>query len=252
MTKRKGILGVIVAVLVLGLCGAAPAALIAVPNSDFEQGSGTNPQDESAGWWTDSMQNGGTNSNGYLTGWVITVPTYRFGGRWNPRDDHYAGATDPPGDPSPMDGPQAAFLHWGAGVSHSDSTITSYQKVCDIEAGYDYTLTVAVGSSNGTAMGMVHKVEAIILADGVSVATTDRVGPPSNGNWTELSVTMDAATATANAGKALKIQLFAKCYNQEKVHVDWDNVRLDKVPEPAAMSLLALGGVGMLLRRRRR
>jgi len=32
----------------------------------------------------------------------------------------------------------------------------------------------------------------------------------------------------------------------------WDNARFDAVPEPAALGLLAVGGVGMLLRRRRR
>jgi len=230
------------------------ASSITVTNSDFESGSGTNPQDEGAGWWTDSMQNGGSNNNDYLTGWNLAIQTYRFGGRWNPRDDHYTGCTDGDATPDPalMDGPQAAFLHWGAGTGDGSSTITSTNTVTTIEAGV-YTLRVAVGSPNaGLNMDQVHRVSVAILANGADVAN-DYGTPPAQGTWANYTAVLDNSDGTHN-GKALKIQLWGRLGGGEKRHVNFDNVRLDfvAIPEPATLGLLGLGALGLLARRKRK
>ncbi|MCE5280175.1 MAG: PEP-CTERM sorting domain-containing protein [Planctomycetaceae bacterium] len=253
MNWKRGSAVVVSAAVLLALAGASQAAIIAVPNYDFELGRTPNPQAE-VGWYNDTMMNGGNNYSDILTGWNIFSVSTRFVGRWNPADGNYAGATDGDGtpDPAPLSG-QAAFMHWGGGGSVSTQYIRSAQSLATIQSGLDYTLTVGVGSAWGTNMNAVSWVQVNLQADGATVAT-GHYGPPARGTWTDLSVTLtkELIESSQLAGKSLTIELVGR--GGPTTHVDFDNVRLvdsSAIPEPATMGLLVLGGVAALLRRRR-
>lgn len=252
---NRAFAGVVIAGIVLAVGGLSQGAIISVVNGNFESGSGTNPAAE-VGWSNDATINGGTSTT-ILSGWTAVSATYRFISRWNPSDSNYAGASDGVGAPDPvlMSGPQVAGMQWGAGVGTANQTITTTAAVCAIEAGKDYTLTVAIGSSMGTNMGLVQNVQISILANGATVSTTGLVAPPSTlGTWADYTTTLSSATIASSglAGQNLTIQLLGRVNNAEKRHVDFDNVRLTATPEPATMGVLALGGLGVLFRRRRK
>ena len=228
---------------------------IPVPNHDFELGAGTNPQTET-GWYNDSVFNpgglGGSDSDHFLTGWDLTPPPYRFAGRWNPTDSNYVGCTDGDATPDPvlMDGAQVAFLHWGSGVTTgSNGIIRSTNAITTIVKG-KYVLTVAVGSPLGPNMDPVHYVRTKILANGVEVAYK-QAPPPIKGVWTDFVTPIFDNSAGTYDGQELKIELFARCVNMERRHVDFDNVRLEFIPEHATLAFLG-ASAALLLKRRRR
>lgn len=219
------------------------AVEIPVPNYSFESGAGTTDDNN---WWTDAMINGGTDTDNLLSGWVLYVVTWRFGGRLNPGNDYYAntsdGANPPPNLPSPADNRDCAFLHWGANVGDGNSRITSYQDVATIKKDTDYELRVAVGTPVIPALPQpvtVTRVWVRILANGVMVAVDDSNSGgtpiPDPGTWTDFVVTLDKGTIFTNGlvGQSLKIQMEARMgTGVDKKQVNFDNVRLTKyVPD---------------------
>ena len=67
----------------------------------------------------------------------------------------------------------------------------------------------------------------------------------SSSEWTTYTVTY-TATGT-DAGHQIGIWLTTNSYQEL-----YDNVRLSVIPEPATLSLLGLGGLTLMLRKRRR
>ena len=226
----------VISSLVAGTAYGVPPNItvsITVPNYDMEQGGGTNPQGE-IGWYEidSSVYPGGSgvwNYDDKLTGWDFYVNAYRFGGRWNPTDSNYVGCTDGDATPDPalMAGPQVAFFHWGAGTSSTTAYLNSHASLGTINAGWDFTLTMAVGSASGSNMGRATYIQANLLAG--SNYNLDHAAPPANGVWADYGGTLTSATieTDGNVGQDLKIQFVARCGNLEKVHVDLDNIRLE-------------------------
>jgi len=222
---------------------------ITVPNYSFESGNETTIDDS---WYTDAMINGGSDSNNRLTDWVIECATYRFAGRLNPGDSFYSGTTDstnpPPNLPSPADGTQCAFMHWGSGTSPGASQITSFQDLTTIEADCDYVATVAIGtpyiSSLPQPVSIANADIEIIRSDTGNYVVYSPQGPGpdttghSDGVWEERSVTLTKEKIAQDnlVGVGLKIRLWAKNQYymtqtyQEKKQVNFDNVRLEKIP----------------------
>jgi len=121
-------------------------------------------------------------------------------------------------------------------------------------AGTDYTLTVVVGNS-WAYYWSGYRVE--LLADGVVIAEDDNTLHPDYMEWGASTVeyTYDAADSGL-VGQALEIRLLNLGIDidgrpGETVGVEFDDVNLAIVPEPATMTMLALGGIAMLKRRKR-
>jgi len=235
---------------------------IYVPNYSFENGNGT-PVD--GNWYTDAMLNNFPNgppiydSDNKLYGWVSRIPGMRFAGRYNPDDTYYAGTTDstnpPPNLLSPAEGTNVAFFHWGIYPTEDRPTITSLAPVTTIESGKDYRLTVAIGHQE--MYGMPAGAAIQLLADYVVVAETDSesggVTLPDLGQWKDFQVTLSSQTIDSMSllGQGLYIRIAAHSYYEEKTQLDMDNVRLEVIPEPATLSLFAIGGVPFLRRKKR-
>ena len=115
-----------------------------------------------------------------------------------------------------------------------------------LAAGMTYTLTVEVGNSYYYAWGEGYKIQ--LLAGDTLLAQDDNSLTPAIDTFetSTVSYTYDSAQS-ALLGEPLEIRLLAKPGNGE---LDVDDVRLDAVPEPVTLTLLGLGGL-MLVRRRK-
>jgi len=142
----------------------------------------------------------------------------------------------------------------------------------NILANSTYTAQVYVGNRTDTNLpGGTNEID--ILANGNIIAGW-KISAPPEGAWAAYSVTFvtDAlgtitgvtgvgggVTTTGTGvhlGEALQIRIVARGTNDTGAAHDFefDNVSMDVIttPEPATMSVLALGGLAVLLRRRRR
>jgi hypothetical protein len=200
--------------LVVGLCLAgfgvvndAAATPIVIDNASFETlpPGGFTGFFESAAWTLASIP--GWSNSGMSSG-QATLAGYS-------------------GNPAPSDGLYMAF---------SDSESIS-QVVASAVAGTTYTLQVDVlhradGVGNGAMVSLTF--------GGVAVATG--TGTDNLGAWNNWSATYTATAA--DAGKDVAIVLGNSGMGGQG---NFDNVRLDAsaVPEPAAVSLLGIGGLAM-------
>ncbi len=213
-----------IAALSVGICVATAddvqATPITVNNFDF-----SNP----------SLANGNSNG-GSIPGWSATVTTGTIG-TYNPGIEYYSNPSivDPgsSGVIGTMADPNVAFLYWGSG--QSISTATGYS----IVAGETYRLTVAVGNRNG-AFAAPFGGWQIELLDGDSVlAMQSGISAPAPGSFGDVSLYYTAVTGDSGL---LRIRL-----SQPGVYADYDNVRLDVVPEPASVMLLGVGFAGFAM-----
>jgi hypothetical protein len=116
-----------------------------------------------------------------------------------------------------------------------------------ITLGMQYTLTVAVGYRDvGTFDFGGFRLE--LLAGGNVVATTGNVASTPLGTFTDSSLTY---TAQAGDSGALGIRLINLGNGSNGQIADFDNVRLDAVPEPSSAVLAGLAGLALFLRRRK-
>lgn len=215
-----------------GLCFAvsASAVPISIVNPSFEMqplADGVANTGNAAGW-TESPAGGSL-------GW------------YNPNQTSYTHAdivdTNPSGGTlGDMDGKNAAY-------NISDGGSLSQILTTSVLVGWDYTLTVAVGDRDAGPRPDFGGYR-IDLLDGDSViATTGNVlASPGNGTFTDVSLFY-----TAQAGDAglLEIRLTAIGLAGSTHATDFDNVRLDAIPEPGTAMLVLLGLSGLALRRRR-
>ncbi|HCI92814.1 MAG TPA: hypothetical protein DHV60_09740 [Verrucomicrobiales bacterium] len=120
-----------------------------------------------------------------------------------------------------------------------------------IEAGSTYTLTVDLGVTTFPGHTGVFRLYGSGGDHNTALAgaetSVDVTGLNGAGTWDLDQTTSFVATGT-EAGQTLGIAL-----QTIGTQVEWDNVRLDiaPVPEPSSAALLGLGGLALILRRRK-
>ena len=275
---------VLVVLLAVGL--SAQAAPIPVPNGDFEtlyKPGTTITGVVSGGGWSQGVgldcpiDNGEYQFSDSTTGDVADIPGWlgydrpgwwANGGTYN-RVDYY------PGDGTPEDPPDAnipdplhpdrfgnlqgsvssqhnhtpggamAYIGNGGGWGNAaGALIVSAESLGTVDESLVYTLSMM---ANGAALPTVLE----LLADGVALTPSSSVDPVLSGDWQEFSRTYDATSLSGHAGESLTI-LFGHGRPATGSQSRYDDITLDAVPEPASLSLLALGSLIAFRRSRRR
>jgi hypothetical protein len=219
---------------VLGVTTPSRAAVITVPNPSFEAPDAAD----------------GANVSPGPTGWTAVNA-----GAFDPTNTNYAGTTGNNVQGALPDGGQAAFVFANGTAAGS---LTSAASLTTIAADTTYTLTVAVGKELATGAGgrVGYNAGIALLANGAAIpaATLTGIDIPV-GTFQDRTVAFTtAATGDPLVGQSLTIRLSQAGATAGNFPApDFDNVRLDgsPVPEPASAGLLAVGGVGLLARRRR-
>ncbi len=146
------------------------------------------------------------------------------------------------------DGVQYYLSNGGQWGNRAGGLIVSDAPLATVEAGATYTLSML---ANGSATPIVLE----LLAGGVEVTPTSLVDPVLSGEWQEFSRTYDPASLAGFVGQDLTI-LLGVGRDAAGTQSHFDSVQLtvlraDIIPEPATLSLLGLGAL-LALRRRRR
>ena len=137
----------------------------------------------------------------------------------------------------------------GTRMAWTNNGFTGYQTVGEvIQLGTTYTLTVDVGTTGfATSTGTFRLYGDAGFATAIGGAES-AVAVTTNATWiTDQSVSFTATAA--EAGQLLGVSFGTT----GGVQNEWDNLRLTAVavPEPTTTALLGLGGLALILRRRR-
>lgn len=193
-------------------------------------------------------------------GWTLNYANNAALGVYNPPEG--AGSYTNAGDGSPTGGTPTGgdgkLIYFNTGFG-SGNLAGIYQDLTEaLQPNTTYTLTAAVGARIGRPAMRYY----------IDLATTDQ-NPAAGqhiarfttdgsdlvpGTFVDRSVTFVTGEAGTdpNVGKLLRVQLFAENTANEVQSTDFDNIRLEAIPEPTGLGLLLLGGAGALARRRGR
>ncbi len=216
--KMKTVSIVVVAGLVLALAPLAHANMIA--NGSFETNGGNNTTPTS--WTHITGGYGALASTGTITPhdgtWVLHAgASYGDGGYFQ--------------DVTTTNGTKYELTFYGVGWPKDNGTATQYGLVQVGDPGTD------AGDDNS----LDDSVDNELVDATFAVARYATVA-----DWTKLTYQFTATGTTTR----IALRNVAAGYKENAVNLD--SVSLVVVPEPATMSLLALGGLGVLARRRRR
>jgi len=251
--KSSKVLLAIMAVAMLAISiGQVQAATIAVPNGSFEliykPGSTVITADLGDGWTNGvgpgTPMNGdqtATYSDG-TTGTSVDIPGWVNAPGWPPSYDWAVGSGSVARQTTPPDGLYYYTANGSSWGNPQGGAIQSAAPLATIESGLTYTLSML-------ANGPITPVVLELLANGVPLTPTSSVDPAAPYAWEEFSRTYDAASLVGHIGESLTIRVgWGPDATGTQSHLD--KVTLTYIPEPATMSLLLLGGLAVLRRKR--
>jgi len=250
---------VLVGLAILGLlAGTAPAALIA--GGSFESpdvADGTNDVADATG---QTWSNGWTSSDNGKSG-------FTYG----------AGREDPSTDKTGQTGAQYAKMEFAATGTQDQWVKIQSPSLGTAAASYTYTFTVDMtwdkawgtgtqpsletiwGSSNKVTLyvnGQAFDRDHGTLPEDTFTARSIEVVVDASGNLQSTDADSAPAIGTPLAGGDIYAQLMAGRAKGSggggATYMLWDGAEFDAVPEPVSLSLLGLGALGMLVRRRRK
>jgi hypothetical protein len=240
MLKQTVFLAAVAGLAVVALAvPAANAESLPVDNPGFEDPVLT---DGDWSWSMDDQGWGYFGNDGYQGSWNVTTADF------------------------PGEAPEGENVGWAEGEGYHGGfaqVLTDPDAV--LKAGMIYTLIVEVG--NGLTSDPFGGYQVQLLAGGTPHTPgdgTDYTGAVTGGTLlaeddnllTIPDGTFETSTVTYTydpahsglLGEPLQIRLLAYAASDE---VHFDDVRLDAIPEPATLSMLALGGLALLRRRRK-
>ncbi len=236
------------------------AASITVPNGSFETlyypGS-TTITATIFGGWTAGVGPGATVDGGGApavfsdssTSTTVDIPGWVTAAGWLP-------AYGVPANRSGSVAAQNAAAHgnnyflsngsdWG---NNNGGAIESAASLGLVASGESYTLSMFVNDNEGAPLS---GRTLDLLANGVALTPSVSTGTPgAAGTWNEFANTYDAASLAGVVGQNLTIRV-GWAMGATGAQSELDNVTLTAVPEPTALSLVALGAFGLLRRKRR-
>ena len=222
--KQTIVIGTALAVV---LAGSAQAALLTVANPSFEQ-----PVATSGGSWVDT---------GVISGWG-KLSAEPWAGVAHCQNRLTAGTPlYASGGPA---GNQCAFVYLT--TSPPAGFVQSLTDV--LTADWTYTLTVAVGRRGTAETAGQYKIE--LLAGGNPVAQATGVATWTTDSWQDVVANITVPGGHAEINNALGVRL--SHIGSGSTYADFDNVRLDAVPEPGGVLLVVAGAASLIRRRRRR
>ena len=139
---------------------------------------------------------------------------------------------------------------FGSALWINGSATVSQTTGATIDAGTTYTLTVDIGQQDLWAGGGgVIRLYGSDSGPSVALAEFDTLNLPASGDSLLDQTTSFVATAGQDTGQFIGVALIGGGGTQ----IRFDNVRLDAtpVPEPSSAALLGLGGIALILRRRK-
>jgi len=146
------------------------------------------------------------------------------------------------GSLTPTDGSFQTWMNSGT-FAYQDSGET-------IVAGTTYELKISLGADQGNFSNIESTVIRLYGSDAGTGTALAEITPngPATTVWTEQTVSFVATGAQAT-GQTLGVYFGVTGGTQ----AEWDNVRLTitPVPEPSSAALLGLGGLALILRRRK-
>jgi hypothetical protein len=133
---------------------------------------------------------------------------------------------------------------WG---NNNGGAIESAATLALVASGESYTLSMFVNDNEAPPLS---GRTLDLLADGVALTPSSFTGTPGvAGTWNEFTNTYDAASLAGVVGQALTIRV-GWAMGATGAQSELDNVTLTSIPEPTALSLLALGALGLVRRKR--